>query len=433
MIIIRSTQDVAVLWKKTATFTFDPFVENVMKAFGLHASAVDSMFHPDPGHLLPLEASSSSKLSSENPTGKCYFHMQKDWFRLQLHPGENLRALQDKYAYFLSQSITWTSLSDSYVVSSNNNRKVVSLKGFTRQTLGVCAMKAFFGTELFEFSPGFLCHYQDFEDSSWKVFYNYPHFLAKSLHKVKDQAIDDLVKYFALPTEQRPDLAWIFRTMDTELTNLKLDERDRAGMMMMIIWALNHNAHKISFWIFAHVVCDPKLLLCVRSETERAFDASGSLDIDRLLSESPQLDAVWYEVLRIYNNAAIARKATEDTTIRGKSVHAGQTILGPFRQFHMDSDIFGPEAMGFDASRFLETKSLQHTKGYHPFGGGNTYCPGRFFARSEIYIFVATTLHRLDIELASGQKLPSVDLDVPSSSAMPAVEDVLVVLRSRTD
>ncbi|KAL8642537.1 MAG: hypothetical protein Q9226_008500 [Calogaya cf. arnoldii] len=359
--------------------------------------------------------------------------MQKDWFRLQLHPGEELRTLQDKYACFLSQSISWTDLSDSYVLFSNKDQKVVSLKGFTRQLLGFCAMKAFFGTELFNSSPDFLSHYQEFEDSSWKVFYNYPRFLAKGLHKVKDWAVDDLVKYFALPSEQRPDTAWIFRTMDIELTNLGLDVRDRAGMMMMIIWALNHNAHKISFWIFAHIVCDPNLLSCVRSETGKAFHSDGSLDIDKLLMESPQLDAVWYEVLRIYNNAAIARKATEATTIGGKSIHAGQTILGPFRQFHLDPNIFGPQALGFDASRFLEAKSLQHTKGYHPFGGGNTYCPGRFFARSEIYIFIATSLHRLDIELAEGQKLPAVDLDVPSSSAMPAVEDVLIKLKPRTN
>ncbi|KAL8869936.1 MAG: hypothetical protein Q9174_003900, partial [Haloplaca sp. 1 TL-2023] len=330
MIIIRNTQDVAILWKKTATFTFDPFVENVMGAFGLESGAIKSMFHNDPQHLIPAKARLSSKMSTENPTGKCYFHMQKDWFRVQLHPGENLRVLQDKYSCFLSQSVKWTDLSGSYVVSSIEDQKVISLKRFCRQILGVCAMKAFFGAEFFDTSPDFLSRYQKFEDSSWKVFYNYPRFLARDLHKIKDQALDGLVKYFALPNEERPDTAWIFKTMDTELANLNFHERDRAGMMMMIIWALNHNAHKISFWIFAHIICDPNLLSRVRSETENAFDSNGSLDIHRLLTESPQLDAVWFEVLRIYNNAAIARKATEDTTIRGVSIHAGQTILGPF-------------------------------------------------------------------------------------------------------
>ena len=237
MVIIRSTQDVAVMWKKTVAFTFDPFVQNVMKAFGLNYKSIEHMFNDDPAHLVPMDIKSSSLLSAENPTGRCYFHLQKDWLRLQLHPGENLKDIQNKYARYLTDSVAWDSLSDQYTISSNENEKTISLKGFTRQTLGICAMKAFFGKELFESFPSFWSHYQDFEDASWKVFYNYPRLLARNLHKVKDHALDDLIKYFTLPAERRPGLAWLFRTMDTELTSLGLDPRDRAGMMMLITWA----------------------------------------------------------------------------------------------------------------------------------------------------------------------------------------------------
>ena len=151
-----------------------------------------------------------------------------------------------------------------------------------------------------------------------------------------------------------------------------------------------------------------------------------------LLENSPQLDAVWYEVLRIYNNAAVARKATVDTVISGKTIRNGETVLGPFRQFHMDPDIFGTGASSFNPDRFLNDKGLSHVKGYHPFGGGNTYCPGRFFARSEVYLFVATVLRRFDLEVVPGQTLPGVDLKVPSSSAMPATRDVLVKIMPRS-
>lgn len=194
---------------------------------------------------------------------------------------------------------------------------------------------------------------------------------------------------------------------------------------------MNHNAHKISFWVFAHIIDNPKLSAGIRLETAKAYSSDGSMDVEILLSQCPQLDAVWYEVLRIYNNAAIARKATVETTISGKSVHPGETLLGPFRQFHTDSDIFGSEASSFDSGRFLAKKNLHHTRGYHPFGGGNTYCPGRFFARSEIYIFIATALNRLDLQLAPGERLPNVDLEIPSSSAMPATKDLLVTIKPR--
>ena len=52
--VIRSTQDVAVWWKRPATFTFDPFVQNVMKASGLNHFAIKLTFRGDPRHLLSL-------------------------------------------------------------------------------------------------------------------------------------------------------------------------------------------------------------------------------------------------------------------------------------------------------------------------------------------------------------------------------------------
>ncbi|KAL9120562.1 MAG: hypothetical protein Q9187_002880, partial [Circinaria calcarea] len=374
-----------------------------------------------------MDARTSALLYKANPNGKCYFNMQSEWLRHQLHPGGNgnLKGLQDRYTHHLMESVSWPELSNRFSISSNEDVKLISLKRFTRHTLGDCAMKSFFGTELFETSPSFLSNYQAYEDESWKIFYNYPQFMARDVHKLKDKALDDLVRYFALPTEHRPDLAWIFRTLDSELKSLGLGPRDRAGIMMMIIWAINHNAHRISFWVFAHILYDQALFTEIRLETRKALSVNGSLDLNVLLSDCPHLDAVWYEVLRIYNNAAIARKATEDTVVSGKTVHAGETVLGPFRQFHMDPSIFGPGVLEFDPTRFLANKGLQHAKGYHPFGGGNTYCPGRFFARSEIYIFVATALDRLNLEVAPGQTPPEVDLKVPSSSAMPTTKDVL--------
>ena len=236
MIIVRSTQELSSLWKRTTAFTFDPFARNVMKAFGIDSLAIEHMFTDDPAHLILINAQKSALLM-DNPTGKCYFSMQKDWFRVQLHPGEKLVRLQQHYIHYLQESIKWEKILDDFFLSPHGQTTSLSLRRFTRQTIGVCAMKSFFGEELFKKVPSFLQNYQDFEDASWKVFYNYPRVFARDLHKVKDLVVDDLVTYLALPPKERPHLAWLFDTMWSELTNLGLGPRDRAGMMMLIIWA----------------------------------------------------------------------------------------------------------------------------------------------------------------------------------------------------
>ena len=240
MVIIQSTQEVATLWKQTAAFTFEPFVENIMRAFGINHRAVANMFHDDPAHLLLPNAQSSALLSIANPRGKSYFKMQSEWLKHQLLPNDNgnLKGLQHKYIQYLSESLVWEDLGHKkYVISDGPAEKVISLQWFTRVLLGECAMKAFFGSRLFEVSPEFLTHYWEFEDESWKVFFNYPQVLARLAHQYKDKALVDLIRFFELPDEEKSGLAWIFKTLNSELRSLGLEPRDRNSIIMMITWA----------------------------------------------------------------------------------------------------------------------------------------------------------------------------------------------------
>jgi len=63
--------------------------------------------------------------------------------------------------------------------------------------------------------------------------------------------------------------------------------------------------------------------------------------------------------------------------------------------------LFGKDADNFVADRFVrDPAGLQHLK---PFGGGQTLCPGRHFARNEIMAFVATILQKFKISILPGQ------------------------------
>lgn len=95
-------------------------------------------------------------------------------------------------------------------------------------------MRTFFGDELFEGEPNFAPLYQKWEDESWKV---YPRFLIEDLYTARLQAMDGLIKYYELPLGRRTKMSWLFGTLDRELGHLDLNETDRAGIVMMIIWA----------------------------------------------------------------------------------------------------------------------------------------------------------------------------------------------------
>lgn len=139
-----------------------------MGAFTFNATAVKNMFQNEPGHLLPTDAKTTALLAMANPSGKCYFKMQSEWLKHQLHPRDNgnLKGLQDKYAHYLSDSLTWERLADKYIITSeaHEKKKKISLKRFTRQVLGDCAMRSFFSDQLFETSPSFLTNYQTYKD-----------------------------------------------------------------------------------------------------------------------------------------------------------------------------------------------------------------------------------------------------------------------------
>lgn len=154
-------------------------------------------------------------------------------------------------------------------------------------------------------------------------------------------------------------------------------------------------------------------------------------------ARSPHLNAAYDEVLRHANNAMGVRLVTGETTIGGKTLRPGRKLLMPYRQLHLDEapSVWGDQvssrpASEFDAGRFLRNKDLARGPSFRPFGGGNGYCPGRFLARREVFMFVAAVLGRFEVTLVSSdvQGFPELDLGTPTGGILTpkAGQDVLV-------
>lgn len=208
----------------------------MLTAFGISKKNVERSFQAEPSSFIS-ESFSHTLLVTDNPRQKCYMHLQSDWFKKQLLPGENLTQLQDDYAYHLDRVMHLDKFKGHFVASHQSDSQVtISLGRFTRHVLSHCAFRAFFGEALFDLEPNFAKIYQTWEDDSWKVFYNYPYILAKDLHDARIRAIDTLARYYQLPNDARKP-CWLFGVMNSELEAIGFSSTDRAGMVMMICWA----------------------------------------------------------------------------------------------------------------------------------------------------------------------------------------------------
>ena len=180
----------------------------------------------------------------------------------------------------------------------------------------------------------------------------------------------------------------------------------------------NSNEYNISFWLVAHLLFNEDLLSTVRCETETAWK-DGRLDRKSLCANSPVLDAMFHEALRLNGGAMVARKVLEPLELGGKFLQTGQTVLIPSRQLHKNEKVWGSDVNEFKAFRFAKDKNLSRHSSFRPFGGGVTYCPGRVLAKEEVFGFVAILLHRFNLKLsntagASQQIFPELDDTIPA-------------------
>ena len=138
----------------------------------------------------------------------------------------------------------------------------------------------------------------------------------------------------------------------------------------------------MAFWILGCIVFDKALLAAVESEANLCF-RDDKVDIQHL-RHSPTLESVYNETLRLVNGAISARKVIAPTEIGGKTLSKGNSIPMSHRQFHFIKDVFGDDVEAFNPDRILNNKELLHNSSFRPYGGGSTYCPGRFLADQEI-------------------------------------------------
>ena len=200
---------------------------------------------------------------------------------------------------------------------------------------------------------------------------------------------------------------------------------------LTVIPSANANPFKVSFWLLSYIMYDPELLQSVRKDVAQSITEDGNVDIQSLLDHSTVLDAAFHETLRITSINSSVRHIEAPVIVGGKKLGTDGQIMMPHRQLHLDESVFGPEPEKFNVDRFLQNKELSRSSSFKPFGGGSTYCSGRFIAKREVMAFVALTVHLYDLRLQNPkQAFPRKDetkASIGILDRMKADEVVLVI------
>ncbi|KAH0627640.1 hypothetical protein JD844_003661 [Phrynosoma platyrhinos] len=219
---------------------------------------------------------------------------------------------------------------------------------------------------------------------------------------------------------------------DRQLDEIGMSEDTRTKFMFLHLWVSQVNTGPAVFWILTYLLKYPEAMKAVKEEVYRVLREIGQevkpgnpfihLALDMI--KTPLLDSTIEETLRLRVSPFLFRSVKQDVDVKmadGKEyiLRKGDALLlFPFLALHMDPEIH-PEPHTFKYDRFVNPdgtrkefykngEKLKHC--IMPFGAGHSMCLGRFFAVSEMKIFIILMLSYFDMELVNPEEeIPPVE------------------------
>ncbi|MCH9681323.1 MAG: cytochrome P450 [Deltaproteobacteria bacterium] len=226
-----------------------------------------------------------------------------------------------------------------------------------------------------------------------------------------------------------------------------VDDRESARVRLSMLWASQANTIPAVFWALALLLDDDAAMTVIRDEIDGAIER-GTDGHARLPASARarlrHLDSAVLESLRLCSGGISIRSVQQPlelSLVGGQrcALRPGDNLaLFPFLS-HRDPEIFeSPLEYRFDRF-YSERGAKQFTKGGQrlgfalmPFGGGDSMCPGRFLAQSEIKMFLAALLADYDVATGDDHALPGFDMSRAGLGILPPSTPLHIRLRPRT-
>ncbi|KAF2846618.1 cytochrome P450 [Plenodomus tracheiphilus IPT5] len=285
-----------------------------------------------------------------------------------------------------------------------------------------------------------------FEQSFWAILEQFaylglnffPTITARKGYQGREIVFDGFRKFYAENGQREASPLVQSRFGVNKKFDISID--DIAKYDLSVATALLINSSVAAFWCTYELYSRPQLLAEIREGITRAARKSPSdeylhVDIDKISSKAPQLEAFIRELLRLKAYNISGRVILHDTTLEGGYLlKKDSMLLVPSAGLHADPNVWGKDAEDFNPTRFLKEGGIRSgvpASSHRTFGGGSALCPGRHVFMTEIMVLMVILVLKYEIEPVGGAWMEIEGKAHISRSFLAPAKDIEVCVTER--
>ena len=222
--VFTDPQDFSTVYRHAATFTFDPIVEFIYRAFQLPEAAMRKLYQQPLSSGLKNGSPDSSKNNAVNISHKMLLAGMRGKFyhNTYIQTAEQLRGMMNLEK--ICSRFSTTRKGSSTIIS------LLQLCSITVLTLG---QTSHFGSVLADIDSTLPEAFLEFDKLCWQIFQRPRILWSKQLMICMSKLLKALEAYANKPMEQRPGMPKFLQNWETECRNSGLDDSDLASLMLI--------------------------------------------------------------------------------------------------------------------------------------------------------------------------------------------------------
>lgn len=233
--MITAPQDAFAAYKASTVLSFDSFLDESLRAFGVDESSLKLAWHkPIPEDVCYRDP------NPVNPKQKSFIHWIRDIYRQALLPGEKMNDMVAHFHSYVNPNLQWERVS-SFALSQGEKQGSIrlSLKDFTTTIMLEAITDSMFGDQLVKVEPNIIDYAAELNNEAWMLVYRLPKYFAGRVLDKRMKIMRALEKYRQIPQEERTagGEAWSVEMVLKAQDILGMSSESNNAFVTLIHWA----------------------------------------------------------------------------------------------------------------------------------------------------------------------------------------------------